>query len=63
MRQVIDRGTTQVDDPARLEDVSAVGVDETTPAGDGLERCDLAPRSGPWVPGSAAWHELWDPRA
>jgi transposase len=29
MRQVIDRGTPQVDDAARLEDVSAVGVDET----------------------------------
>jgi transposase len=29
MRQVIDRGTLQVDDAARLEDVSAVGVDET----------------------------------
>ena len=29
MRQVIDRGTPLVDDPARLEDVAAVGVDET----------------------------------
>ena len=29
MRQVIDRGTGQVEDPARLEDVAAVGVDET----------------------------------
>ena len=29
MRQVIDRGTPQVDDAARLQDVSAVGVDET----------------------------------
>ena len=29
MRQVIDRGTSEVDDPARLDDVAAVGVDET----------------------------------
>jgi transposase len=29
MRQVIERGTPQVEDPPRLEDVSAVGVDET----------------------------------
>jgi len=29
MRQVIDRGTPQVEDPARLDDVAAVGVDET----------------------------------
>jgi transposase len=29
MRQVIDRGTPQVEDPARLQDVAAVGVDET----------------------------------
>jgi transposase len=29
MRQIIDRGTGQVEDPARLEDTAAVGVDET----------------------------------
>ena len=29
MRQVINRGTGQVEDPARLEDTAAVGVDET----------------------------------
>lgn len=29
MRQVLDRGTPVVDDPARLADVTAVGVDET----------------------------------
>jgi hypothetical protein len=29
MRQVIDRGTVEIDDPARLDDVAAVGVDET----------------------------------
>ena len=29
MRQVIERGTPQVEDPARLEGVAAVGVDET----------------------------------
>jgi transposase len=29
MRQVIDRGTGQVEDPARLEDTAAVGVDKT----------------------------------
>lgn len=29
MRQVIDRGTLEIDDPDRLVDVAAVGVDET----------------------------------
>ena len=29
MRQVVERGTPQVADPARLQDVAAVGVDET----------------------------------
>ena len=29
MRQVIDHGTGQVEDPARLEHAAAIGVDET----------------------------------
>jgi transposase len=29
MRQIIQRGTSQVEDPARLQEVTAVGVDET----------------------------------
>jgi transposase len=29
MRQITERGTAQVEDPARLQDVAAVGVDET----------------------------------
>jgi hypothetical protein len=40
MRQVIDQGTPQVEDPARLGEVGALGVDETRPGVSGAITTD-----------------------